>query len=223
MLSISRFFYPAPDINTKSISFRKIKDINVGNFAHYISKLEIFSNFEKNDNIDNLVDQYNSALSNLLNVHAPVIHKHITTQPHAPWHHNGLLVARRSYRKAERRYRTTGFDDDKRAFKSKHNNHTRDKDNAKKVHYIGKIDNSKGDSAKLFKVANQLLHRKKTNPLPPHSDPKELCNEFASFFKNKVDKIRDSFDNLDIEKACSIDVKPDIPSFQCFRLKKSKH
>ena len=45
----------------------------------------------------------------------------------------------------------------------------------------------------MFKVANQLLHRDKQQSLPSHSDPKQLADEFATYFGEKIRKIRDSF------------------------------
>ena len=37
------------------------------------------------------------------------------------------------------------------------------------------------------------MHREKSNPLPDHKSDKELANQFNQFFKEKNDKIRDTF------------------------------
>ncbi len=55
------------------------------------------------------------------------------------------------------------------------------------------------------------MHRNKSNPLPEHSSAKELADQFCAFFKNKVDKIRDNFDD-DITSAVEYDGNATITS-----------
>ena len=37
------------------------------------------------DNVNHLASQYDSVLSTLLDVHAPIISRIVTARPHAPW------------------------------------------------------------------------------------------------------------------------------------------
>ena len=210
--------YPAPQIEKKSIAFRKIKDIEIDKLSNDLQQMDIFTNFDNITDLDVLVDRYNTALHTVLDKHAPLIERNITSKAHAPWHKTELLDSRRRYRRLERKYRKTGRDEDKRSYKSQLNAYFKAKEAAKKLHYNNKITESKGDSGALFKVANQLLHRRTQNPLPDHSDTTELCNDFASFFKSKIDKIRSNFDDLNVEAACCFDQYPEIDGFRNFRL-----
>ena len=44
----------------------------------------------------------------------------------------------------------------------------------------------------VFQIANKLLHRNETPPLPPTDDKKLLADQFNEFFITKIDKIMDS-------------------------------
>ena len=44
----------------------------------------------------------------------------------------------------------------------------------------------------VFQIANKLLHRNETPPLPPMDAKKLLADEFNEFLVTKIDKIMDS-------------------------------
>ena len=50
------------------------------------------------------------------------------------------------------------------------------------------------DKKKLFSLIDTMTGRKKPNPLPPSMSNEELAQEFATFFINKIRKIRDALD-----------------------------
>ena len=52
------------------------------------------------------------------------------------------------------------------------------------------------DSKKLYNLASLLMGMAKENPLPDHTDKKELADQFVSFFITKIQKIRDQLDSL---------------------------
>ena len=58
------------------------------------------------------------------------------------------------------------------------------------------INDCNRDSKKLYNLAALLMGTVKANPLPNHTDKEELDNQFASFFINKIQKIRDQLNNL---------------------------
>ena len=43
----------------------------------------------------------------------------------------------------------------------------------------------------VFQIANKLLHRNETPPLPPTDDKKLLADQFNELFVMKIDKIVD--------------------------------
>ena len=68
---------------------------------------------------------------------------------------------------------------------------------AKVDFYQGHITEHAKDQRALFKMANTLLHKKKSTSLPTHNDPTDLVNIFAQFFRDKIDKIRQLFPSTD--------------------------
>ena len=76
------------------------------------------------------------------------------------------------------------------------------------------INDCNRDSKKLYNLATLLTRTVKENPLPDHTDKEELANQFASFFINKIQKIRDQLDSL--PTYCHISSDP--PEFLEFEL-----
>ena len=63
---------------------------------------------------------------------------------------------------------------------------------AKRSYHTRLIEDCGDDHKKLFNVANRLLNRKQSSPLPTHGDSKSMAETFIQFFHSKVQKIRDS-------------------------------
>ena len=76
------------------------------------------------------------------------------------------------------------------------------------------VDDCNRDSKTLYNLAALLMGMVKENPLPDHTDKEELANQFASFFINKIQDIRDQLDIL--PTYCHISTDP--PEFLEFEL-----
>ena len=50
------------------------------------------------------------------------------------------------------------------------------------------------DTKKLFNLISTMTCSMRPNPLPPSTSDEELAEEFATFFMNKIKKIRDALD-----------------------------
>ena len=58
-----------------------------------------------------------------------------------------------------------------------------------KRHYlVTQVTEATDDSKKLFKIVNNVLGKKKENLLPPATDDRQLADEFADYFLNKIEK-----------------------------------
>ena len=58
------------------------------------------------------------------------------------------------------------------------------------------VESAERDSKKLFRIINSLLGRKEENPMPLGKMDREQAEEFATFFLDKIDKIRDRFKEI---------------------------
>ena len=68
---------------------------------------------------------------------------------------------------------------------------------SKKNYYVDKLKENKNDFKMVFQIANKLLHRNETPPLPPMDDKKLLADQFNEFFVTKIDRIMDSLSTSD--------------------------
>ena len=69
---------------------------------------------------------------------------------------------------------------------------------AKKTYYTNLIQESSGDSKKLFQVANSLCKERNNNMLPPHSDSLQLANDFGDYFYRKITLIQEEIQRCNI-------------------------
>ena len=68
----------------------------------------------------------------------------------------------------------------------------------KKMQMISKkINENKNDTKKLFHLVNSITMSKAPNPMPEGKTDAQLAGEFATFFLNKIEKIRLQFQNTD--------------------------
>ena len=69
----------------KTIHFRKLKEINPDAFSADLQNQIILRNIENECDFRTAVSHYNSALTKVLDLHAPLITKTIKDVPRAPW------------------------------------------------------------------------------------------------------------------------------------------
>ena len=87
----------------QNVSFRKIAQIDINNFCHDISNSPLY--FVTTDDVNEMVALYNDTLSNLLDLHAPLITKQ--ARHTNPWFTPDLKKRKAACRKAERKWRRT--------------------------------------------------------------------------------------------------------------------
>ena len=74
------------------------------------------------------------------------------------------------------------------------------------------VQSSEKDAKKLFKIVNSILGRNNDNPMPPSKTDKQLTEDFASYFSEKIDKIREKFRGIPPYKPRQLDT-PQLVKF----------
>ena len=69
---------------------------------------------------------------------------------------------------------------------------------AKQEYYLEKIGDRGSDPKNLYKVINELLHRRRDIVLPSYDSNKNMANQFSSFFLNKMEKIKADLDAIQV-------------------------
>ena len=83
-----------PAATKKTLLLRKFKDLNVNAFCEDIKASSLVTT--PADTVDGLVKQYNTTLTELVDLHAPERSKTISLRPHAPWYTDSLRDAKRA-------------------------------------------------------------------------------------------------------------------------------
>ena len=76
---------------------------------------------------------------------------------------------------------------------------------SKRASIVELVYQSQNDSKKLFNIVNKLLGRRTSNPLPTSKSDEQLAEEFATYFLNKIDKIRERFTNIEPYQPSRLD------------------
>ena len=196
---ISKILLPKPSLIKKTIQYRKIKNVNISELKNDIRSSNLLSNTHYN--INEFAECFNTTLSRLLEAHAPLITKTITTRPCVPWFSDEIKVIKRRRRKAEKLWRRTKKDSDLMNFKSIRNEANYLMKQAKRHFYTDIVNENSHNQKKLYAVAKILLTPKKELCFPDHHDMNSLANELGQYFTTKVETIRSQLNSVDTQCA----------------------
>ena len=167
-------------VEVKHDEYRKLKFIDSQLFEEDIRNSSLY--VDPPDDLNTLVNCYNTTLKSLLDKHAPIQSRHIKTRPRPPWFNEDIMQARRDRRKAEKRRRTSGLSSDLAVFKSKSNYAIYVMNKARRAYYSQfiAIEDNSSDQSRLFRASKSLLNLQTNKMLPPHTDAlKQMANNMG--------------------------------------------
>ena len=147
------------------------------------------------------VNSYNSTLSALLDKHAPLRTRTRVSRPVVPWYSNEINDAKRSRRKADRKWRRTRLPVDFADFKRKRNKVTNLMNKTREEFYSKFIGDNGTDQRKLFCAAKKLLGTSNVLNFPVHLDKTMLASDVGKFIVRKVEYIRQDTDSICLSSA----------------------
>uniref|UniRef100_A0A8C6WDV8 Reverse transcriptase domain-containing protein n=1 Tax=Neogobius melanostomus TaxID=47308 RepID=A0A8C6WDV8_9GOBI len=142
-------------------------------------------------NVDNLLDSYTSSVLNVLDTIAPVKVKMVNNRQKAPWRsEDSVRAQKRECRKAERKWRKSKLQVHFEIYKEVLCEFNQILRGEREKYFSKIIANCRNNPRVLFSTVNRLTN-------PPVSLPLEListskCNEFAIFFHDKVQGIKNA-------------------------------
>ena len=68
---------------------------------------------------------------------------------------------------------------------------------SKKINISNKVNHCNRDTSQLFKLVSEITSSTKDNPLPDGKSNQELADQFAEYFINKIQKIRNNLNSCD--------------------------
>ena len=90
-----------PNSVRNKITFRKLNSLDINKLESNLQNSSLISN--PPPQLNNLIQEYNSTLSDILEDLAPLQTKDVVLRPHAPWYNQQIRKAKQSRRQAERR------------------------------------------------------------------------------------------------------------------------
>lgn len=191
-------------INSPPQSFRRLAAIDILKFSSDIAHSDLLQN--PPSSLEELVQCYNSTLSQLLDKHAPLITKN-SCRPHNLWYTPALRALKNITRKAERLWLKSRNNDNWTSFRHSLSKYHSAIKTAKQEYYSNQVTSNIGNPKSLWTTVNNILHRRQSSPLPT-SSPTEISlpTAFANFFNDKISKLR-----LNIQSALDRSVSPHHP------------
>jgi len=141
--------------------------------------------------ISSFLSSYDATFSSLLDKYAPVIIKFSKRSTKSnPWFSSTLHTFRSTVPRAENLYKRTHSALSFPSFTSHRNRYHKLILSSKKKYYSNVVSSSSDNPRRLWKTVNKLLHRESASFLPSSASSSSLANSFASFFTDKIHKIR---------------------------------
>ena len=140
--------------------------------------------------VDEYVSQLNDVLTHLLDKFAPARARRRRSQK--PRLSKPSQRPKRTRRRLERRWRATGDEADRLAYRRKCRKANRLINESRSNHYRRRIQESGSDYRQRWRIVNELLHSKDSDKDRNDDENRRLCCTFAHYFVDKIVKFRDS-------------------------------
>ena len=185
---------PKPPLETKIITFRKWNSVNDTEFMQDLHHNLIPSHGISDT--DHIVSNFNAAIKSTIDKHLPLKHKKITVRPEIPWYSKYLRTLKQYRRTIEKIHLRFNTSLSKFIYNKIKNRYTTAVKTAISDYYRNVVQDTNGNTKKLYNIISKLTGRQKENPLPPSTNDSELANSFLDYFSSKIVKIRSELDNM---------------------------
>lgn len=176
-----------PNSQLTPVSVRK-RYINENTSAKFMEVIALSSTVSA-ETVDELLENFNSKISNVMDTIAPVKTKMILSRKRTPWRNTMMVKALKTEcRKAERKWRKTKLQIHHDLYKQSLCNFNHGLLKARQQYLSEMINKNINSTRALFAMVDKLT-------TPPKEIVSELCstekcNEFACFFNDKIKSIR---------------------------------
>ncbi len=192
---------PLPTV--KEISYRKLKSIDIGAFSKDLAESNVVQH--PTNDLNKLVNDYNTTLRSILDKHAPIRKRQMVVRHHEPWFTDAIKAEKLRRKKLERTWRANRTTESREEFTRQRNHVSTIMHKARTGFYRSKIQENSGDQKTLFRMIKSLCGQDQDTPLPPHECVSTLAEEFGSFFISKIEDIRVKLDS-------STEIRPELAS-----------
>ena len=208
------YTFAPKQLELKTITYRKIDKIDNNKFREDLSS--VLPSVSDANTTGNAIQKYNTHLNKLVDKHAPKKTAEIRIVKSSPWFDEEYAKLRKERRKAEKKYKRSKSESDKKAYILLQKQTTEMAKAKKKSYITDKLD--KNSSLKdMYSIVKSLLDKQKMTILPDSKSPKELAEDFKAFFSDKIRNIRDSLNQANCDQNSSSPLPPNITPLDQFK------
>ena len=191
MVLTSLVFQPPPPRPAVFHSYRHIKSIDINNFSQDIANSTLIN--EPPSTLPELIDCYNKTLSVLLDKHAPIRSKLISTHQPNPWYTPALRVLKAARRRCEHEWHANPSVVTLKCLRQATNFYNKSILAAKRLYHSELIQSVSSQPRELWHAVNSILHRNQPPSLPSSVPSASIAQMFGSFFSDKIIKLQSKF------------------------------
>ena len=165
----------------KSVKFRAFRKIPVSAYQNDV-KVVLNNQSKTPDNINDLIDYYNSTLQNLTDKYAPLQSKKIALRPHSPWYTSALRREKRARRRGKRVAARTQLEVDRQIVQNMYKRRNEQLVEAKSTYFTNKVKEIKDDPKALFRLTRNMMGNSGDKILHAHTFVKENWQSISAPF-----------------------------------------
>ena len=159
----------------KLITYRSTRNVDLAKFTQDVE--DQLNALPPTDDLATKVSNYNSAMTKIVDDHTCLKTRKMKIVPDAPWFDAEYANLRKLRRNAEKKYRRSGKESDRKLYCTLRKQAVQTSFNKKKNFVTNKL--KQGNSCKsLYSVVNGLIDSKKEVVLPKSTSDKELADRF---------------------------------------------
>jgi Reverse transcriptase (RNA-dependent DNA polymerase)/Endonuclease/Exonuclease/phosphatase family len=174
---------------TKTV--RNYRSIDIDLFSQDILASSLFSS--PATGVEPYLDQFNSTLSEILDMHAPIKSVCYTPRTNKPFFTEEIRKERSKRSKLETIYRRTHLASDLHKFKAQARLVAKLLTSARRTYFKSLISNSANQPKKLWSSLDSLLSRSTPDTFPHTSSPSSIASSFLDYFNSKANSLSAAF------------------------------
>lgn len=187
----------------KFVKYRNFKNINEGAFVRDLKQLP-WNAIYRNSDIDKKIELFNSYITNLFDLHAPVISARIT-KPSKAWITDNIKLLKSLRNKAKTKFRKTKLPAHWEYYKSLRNFTTLAIRNEKKAYLNHKLLNNNSSKSVWKELKSLNIKISDYNEIPVHL---QNANRISEFFENCIP--REVAENTELKNLYNSNTKNNI-------------
>ena len=181
------------------VTFRSLKKIDATRFTNDLRRAFTQTLTDSvGCHMDRALVQYNTALKNVLDEHAPVKKKMMPPRPNAPWYTDELRELKQKKRRCERRWLKSGLEVHRLTLVEMRRQLNASTKRTKSSYFNNLIGSHSTNPKAMFNIVSGLLGKQKKHTLPPHASDQRLADKFSEFFITKIEAIKDSISSSNV-------------------------